>query len=83
MEDYLIAIENHLLSNSDTKPNFSNESFRAISYIFLTAIIDKLFDLQMNEGIELEDSKKMAESCGNELKKFVKIYTGIDTEEFY
>ena len=53
--------------------------------IFQTALMDKMFDLQENEGVDIGDRVKMAESCGKELCKLIHTYTGLDTrkvEEF-
>lgn len=63
------------------KPNYSDADFFACIYIFHTAILDKMFDLQSSEGMSMDDKCKMAETCGEELRKFVKVYTGLDTYE--
>ena len=46
----LQEIEMLLLENYETKPEFDKESFRAITCMFQSAIMDKMFSLQENEN---------------------------------
>ena len=67
------------------KPNYSNRDFMNAVIIFQTALMDKLFDNQDFDDMPMEDRLKMAESCGQDLRKFIHTYTGLDThkvEEF-
>ena len=66
-----------------TKPDYSNDAFRAASKIFMSVMMDKLYDLQEKEGIEMEDRERMAFSLGLALKDLVKTYTDIDTIKLY
>jgi hypothetical protein len=53
--------------------------------IFQTALMDKMYDNQDSDKMNIEDRMKMAVSCGFELRKLIHTYTGLDThkiEEF-
>ena len=79
----LKLIADDLLRQSDEgcKPNYSDADFFACIFIFQTALLDKMFDLQNEEKMSMQDRENMAEACGQELRKFVKVYTGLDTYE--
>jgi hypothetical protein len=82
----LVEIEDSLWefeANCKMKPQFTQEGFRATVKIFMCAMMDKIYDLQENEGIDFETRCKMAEQCGHDLKKLVKTYTNIDTKKLY
>lgn len=82
----LIEIETALIEfelSSNTKPEYSNEGFRAAIKIFMSAFMDKMFDLQKNEDLDMEDRINMAETAGKEIRNFIKVYTDIDTYELY
>ena len=64
------------------KPEFTDEGFRASIYIFMTVFMDKIYNLQEDENISMEDSLNMVESAGKDLRKLVKTYTNIDTHDF-
>jgi len=78
-----LSIENMLLANYETKPDFDNETFRAAIYIFQSALMDKLFDLQNEENMPLKNREDMAEQCGKDLRSLVKKYTDIDTFKLF
>ncbi|NBP66122.1 MAG: hypothetical protein EBU66_15855, partial [Bacteroidetes bacterium] len=63
------------------KANYSDADFFACIFIFQTALMDKMFDLQNEEKMSMQDRENMAQKCGEELRKFVKVYTGLDTYE--
>jgi hypothetical protein len=65
------------------QPRYTEEGFRAATKIFLSAIMDKMYDVQRCDGMSLDDMAKMATSCGQELSKFVHTYTGINTKKLY
>lgn len=79
----LSEIENTLLEFNNTKPNFTNEGFRAGIYIFQSVILDKMFELQEVENIDFDIRCDMAEKCGDEIRQIVKKYCDIDTHELY
>jgi hypothetical protein len=65
------------------QPRYTEEGFRAAVKIFMSAIMDKMYDVQRCDGMSLDDMANMATSCGQELSKFVHTYTGINTKELY
>lgn len=65
------------------KPSYTNEGFRAIVKIFMSALMDKIWELQENESISYETRLSMAEKAGEELKRLIKVYTNIDTKTLY
>ena len=69
-------------NDSAGKPEFTDEGFRASIYIFMTVFMEKIYDLQDDENIDMGDRMKMVESAGTELRKLIKTYTNIDTHDF-
>lgn len=63
--------------------DLTNDGFRAAIKIFSTAIMDKVWELQEREGIDLEDRLAMSEKCGQEIRRIVKTFTDIDTQQLY
>ena len=63
------------------KPNYSKRDFFNTVIIFQTALMDKIYDNQDFDGMEMSDRGKMAESCGKELRKLIHTYTGLDTHK--
>lgn len=79
IEDYILEHE----AFNGAKPEYSLLGFRAATKIFMSALMDKMYELQMKEDISEDDCIKMAEKAGNELRNFVKTYTDIDTVKLY
>ena len=69
--------------HKNEKPDYTIDGFRAATKIFMNVIMDKMWELQQSEDLDMEDKIKMAEKCGQDLRNFVKIYTNIDTFELY
>jgi hypothetical protein len=70
---------------NENKPNYSKRDFMNAVIIFQTALMDKMYDNQDYDGMDIEDRMKMAQSCGVALRKLIHTYTGLDThkvEEF-
>ena len=65
------------------KPEYTLEGFRAATKIFMSTIMDKLWELQEADKISQEDRENMATKCGEDLRKFIKTYTDIDTFDLY
>ena len=83
----LEEIANAFLEQNDDadKPNYSNRDFMNTIIIFQTALMDKMYDTQNHDNMPFEERIKMAESCGQTLRKLIHTYTGLDThkvEEF-
>jgi hypothetical protein len=80
-EPILKEIATGMLERAEDKPNFSNDSLLDATLIFQTVLFDKVHDLQVDENMKLKYGLEMAESLGNELRKIIKIYTGLDTHD--
>ena len=79
IESALIEFE----ANVARPPQYTNEGFRAAVKIFLSAMLDKMWKLQEDEGIDIDTRADMAEKLGNELRNIVRVYTNIDTHNLY
>ena len=82
----LVEIENLIFDfeiNDGSKPNYDIEAFRATSKIFMSALMDKAYELQDLEKMEFEDRMNMAQKAGEDLRALVKVYTNIDTHDLY
>lgn len=75
-----IAID--LLEQSGNKPNYTNRDFMNCLIIFQTALMDKMYDNQDFDGMDLENRSNMAVKCGLDLRKLIHTYTGLDTRKF-
>ena len=65
------------------KPNYTSDGFRAAVKIFMSALMDKMWELQVEENMPFETRADMAEKLGAEIRNIVKTYTNIDTQELY
>lgn len=65
------------------QPHYTDEGFRAAVKIFMSALLDKMFNLQTTENLDISDRAAMAESLGKEVRRMVKTYCDIDTHELY
>jgi hypothetical protein len=70
-------------ANNATPPEFPNEALRSSLKILMSVLLDKIWNLQENEKMNLDNRLKMAEHAGKELKKLVLEMTGIDTTELF
>lgn len=77
----LELIANDYLEQSGQKPNFSNRDFFNAILIFQTALMDKTFDNQNFDNMPLEQRCEMSVKCGEDLRKLIHTYTGLDTHE--
>jgi hypothetical protein len=86
MTPTLLGLEGALIefeAKFNQKPEFPDEAFRAATKIFFSALGEKMFELQQDEKMSQKDCLKMAENCGNELRKLIKTFTNIDSHNFY
>jgi hypothetical protein len=79
----LSEIEDTLLDNYETKPGFNDEGFRASIFIFQSALLDKMWELQEKENIQIETRTDMTTKCGEAIRSLVKTFTDIDTHNLY
>jgi hypothetical protein len=74
-------IDHEMLINGKT--NYTKDGFRAAIKIFMSAVMDKMWELQDKEDMTMEQRGEMATHCGESLRQFVKTYTDIDTYDLY
>jgi len=43
--------------------------------------MDKMYDLMEREDMPITDKLKMAEQCGKDIHRIIKVYTDIDVHE--
>ncbi len=86
-KDELEKIASDLLSqnanakHNEAKPNYSNRDFLNATIIFQTALMDKMYDKQEYDKMELKDRILMAENCGLSLHKLIHTFTGLNTHK--
>lgn len=84
--DLILQLEAKIMDHDNIKgtpPNYSIEEFRAITKIFMSAMMDKMYLADSNSGVSFETMKEKAHNCGTELRELIIKYTGMDTHDFY
>jgi len=76
-----ILTQNATAKGNEAKPNFTNRDFMNATIIFQHALMDKAYDLMTEEQLHIDDQISMAEACGQELRRLIKTYTGLDTHD--
>lgn len=66
---------------NENKPNYTNREFMNAVIIFQTALMDKMYDNQNYDKMNVDDRLKMAEKCGLDLRKLIHTYTNLDTHK--
>lgn len=82
----LVEIENTIWeseSNFGVKPEYTQDGFRASVKIFMSTLMDMMWELQDYENLSMEDRGAMAQKAGDDIKKLIKTYTNIDTTKLY
>jgi len=69
--------------NSRIKPEYTIDGFRAGIKIFMSVLMDKIWELQSDEKMDIQDRINMVEKVGQDVRKLVKTYTDIDTHDLY
>ena len=64
-------------------PGFTEAGFRASIKLFMACAMERMYELQKAEGIELQDACAMAEKLGSDVRHLVKVYCDFDTHDFY
>lgn len=80
-EPILKEIANNFLLTADQKRNFTEKGFFNASYIFHTVLMNKMYELQDYDKMPEQQRIEMAIKCGDDLRKFIHTYTGLDTFE--
>lgn len=65
------------------KPDYNDKALPAAAKIFTSVLLDKMWELQQDESISMQDRMNMATKAGEDIRKIIKIYTGIDSHQFY
>ena len=65
------------------KPEYTKEGFRAGIKIFMSVLMDKIWELQQDEKIDMEDRINMVQKAGEDVRQLVKTYTDIDCHKIY
>jgi hypothetical protein len=65
------------------KPNYPVESIPAATMIFMSVLMDKMWEVQEFDKMDNVDREKMAEKAGEEIRRIIKTYTGLDSHNFY
>lgn len=86
IEDIILDLESVIIEyngteDSITPPKFSDGALRAATCIFTAVLMDKMWDLQEDEDLEIEDRLNMASKAGQEIRRLIKTYTGIDSHD--
>lgn len=79
IEDTLWEFE----ANVGVQPLYTEDGFKASIKIFLSAMLDKMWDLQEKENMPMKDRTLMAAKVGDSVRQLVKVFTDIDTHDFY
>ena len=77
-----LLTQNAEAKGNENKPNYTNRQFMNAVIIFQTALMDKMYDNQDYDKMDVENRLKMTESCGLELRKLIHTYTGLDLHNF-
>ena len=70
-------------ANVGLKPGYTDGGFRAGIKIFMSVFMDKIWELQQNEGMAKQDCLNMAQKAGEDLRNLIKTYTDIDCHNLY
>jgi hypothetical protein len=76
-----ILNQNADAKGNENKPNYTNREFMNAVIIFQTALMDKMYDNQNYDKMNVDDRLKMAEKCGLDLRKLIHTYTNLDTHK--
>lgn len=60
------------------KPNYTNRTFMNCLIIFHTALLDKMYDNQDYDNMEIADRYKMASQSRIDLAKLIHTYTNLN-----
>ena len=65
------------------QPLYTEAGFRAAVKIFMSVVMDSLWNMQELADMTLDERLDMAEEAGLDIKKLIMKYTGIDTHKLY
>jgi hypothetical protein len=76
-----IIKQNAEAKGNENKPNYSNLDFLNCVIIFQTALMDKMYNNQDYDDMDIINRYEMAKQCGLDLKNLIHTYTGLDTHK--
>ena len=81
----LVEIEDALWEFDLTgqKPDYTTDGFRAAIKIFMSVLMDKIWELQQDEKIDMKDRINMVQKAGEDVRELIKTYTDIDCHKLY
>jgi len=83
----LIEMESNIwgfeYSNPDKQYKYTKEGFRGAMKIFMSGVMDKMWDYQEKNKMPQKDREKQATEVGQSIRTLVKKYTGIDSYDLY
>ena len=65
------------------QPLYTEGGFRAAVKIFMSVVMDRLWNMQELTDMTLDERLDMTEEAGLDIKKLIMKYTGIDTHTLY
>lgn len=76
-----ILNQNADAKGNENKPNYTNREFMNAVIIFQTALMDKMYDNQNFDKMDIQDRFNMVKKCGLDLRKLIYTYTNLDTHK--
>ena len=76
-----ILNQNADAKGNENKPNYTNREFMNAVIIFQTALMDKMYDNQNFDKMDIHDRFNMVKKCGLDLRKLIYTYTNLDTHK--
>lgn len=70
-------------ANNPRPHEYTDKGFHAATKIFMSAMMDKMWILQEEEDMPLNERIKMVEFCGKRIRKLILEMTGKDSHKFY
>ena len=65
------------------KPEYPKDSIRSASMIFISVLMDKMYDMQESDNMEMKVREEMATKCGEDIRKLIHTYTGLYSHDFF
>jgi hypothetical protein len=69
--------------NTPLPPEYTEGALRAATKIFMSVLMDKMWELQEVESMSIKDRCNMAVKAGEDIRKLVKTYTDRDTYNMF
>lgn len=83
LEEIETTLWEYEINFPNTPPEYEEKAIGSACKILMSVCMDKMWTLQENETLDIEDRMNMAQKLGEDIRKLVKTYTNIDTHELY